>query len=64
MNFEGSESLIKKVYDQKLRDDTLRKLAWDNLQKIIMMDGNVMIDGRTGEVLDQEGDFTYWKDKF
>ena len=24
----------KKVYDQKLMDDTLRKLAWDELQKI------------------------------
>ena len=25
----------KKVYDQKLMDDTLRKLAWDELQKIL-----------------------------
>ena len=54
----------KKVYDQKLRDYTLRKPAWDKLQKNVVMDGNVMIDGRTGEVLDQEDDFTYWKDKF
>ena len=54
----------KKVYDQKLMDDTMRKLAWEELQKNIVMDGDVMIDGRIGEVLDPEVDFTYWKDRF
>ena len=29
-----------KVHDQRLMDDTLRKLAWDGLQKNIGMDGN------------------------
>ena len=52
------------VYDQKLMDDTLRKLAWKGLQKNIVMDDDTMIDKRTGEVLDPEVDFTYWKDKF
>ena len=28
------------------------------------MDGDKMIDERTGEVLDPEVDFTYWKEKF
>ena len=28
------EVIDKKVYDQSLMDDTLRKLAWDELQKI------------------------------
>ena len=32
----------EKVYDQKLMDDTVRKLAWDGLQK------NMMNDQRTG----------------
>ena len=41
----------EKVYDQKLMYDTLRKLAWDKLQKNIAMDDNMMIDRRTGEVL-------------
>ena len=38
----------EKVCDQKLMDDTVRKLAWDGLQKNIMMDGDTMIDRRTG----------------
>ena len=54
----------EKVYDQKLMEDTMRKLAWDELQKNIVMDDDMMIHGRTGEVLDLEVDFTYWKDKF
>ena len=29
-----------------------------------MIDGDMMIDKRTGEVLDPEVDFTYWKYKF
>ena len=52
------------VYDQRLMDDTIRKLAWDGLQKNIVMDGDTMIDKRTGEVLGPEVDSTYWKDKF
>ena len=52
------------VYDQKLMDDTIRKLAWDGLQKNIVTDGNTMTDKRAGEVLDTEADSTYWKDKF
>ena len=54
----------QKVYDQKLMEDTMRKLAWEGLQKNIVMDGGTMIDKRTGEVLNPEVDSTYWKDKF
>ena len=53
----------QKVYDQKLMEDTMRKLAWEGLQKNIVIDGDTMIDKRTGEVLDPEADSTYWKDK-
>ena len=45
-------------------DDMIRKLAWDELQKNIVMDGDVMIDRRTGEVLDPEVDYILWKNKF
>ena len=45
-------------------DDTIRKLAWEGLQKNIVMDGDTMIDKRTGVVLGPEADLTYWKDKF
>ena len=31
---QNQQVIDKKVYDQKLMDDTMRKLAWDNLQKI------------------------------
>ena len=39
------------MYDQKLMDDTVRKLAWERLQKNIVMDGDTMIYKETGEVL-------------
>ena len=45
-------------------DDVMRKLAWDELQKNIVRDGDMMIDKRTGEILDPEFDFTYRKNKF
>ena len=51
------------VYDQKLMDNTIRKLAWEGLQKNIM-DGDTMIDKGTGEALNHGLDSTYWKDKF
>ena len=54
----------QKVYDQRLMEDTVRKLACEELQKNIVVHGDTMIDKRTGEVLDPEIDFTYWKDKF
>ena len=52
------------VYDQRLMEDIVRKLACEGLQKNIVMDGNTMIDKRIGEVLDPEVDSTYWKGKF
>ena len=52
----------QKIY-QKLMEYTMRKLPWEGLQKNIVMDGNTMIDKRTGEVFDPKVDFTYWKDK-
>ena len=45
-------------------EDRVRKIAWEGLQKNIVMDGDTVIDGRTGEVLDPEVGSTYWKDKF
>ena len=32
--------------------------------KNIVMDGDIMIDNRKGEMLNPEADSTYWKDKF
>ena len=42
----------------------MRKLAWDELQTNIPMDGDMMIDTRTEEVLGHEVHSTYWKNKF
>ena len=52
------------VYDQRLMDDTLRKPAWEGLQKNIVKNDDTMIDKRTGEVLGPEVDFRHWKEKF
>ena len=54
----------QKVYDQRLIEDTVRKLVWEGLQRNIVMDGDTMIDKKTGEVLDAEVDSIYWKDNF
>ena len=54
----------QKIYDQKLMDDTVRKLAWERLIKNIVMDGGTMIDKETGKVLGPEVDSAYWKNKF
>ena len=51
----------QKVYDQTVMEDTMRKLTWEGLQKNIVMNGDAMIDKRTGEVLNPEVDSTYWK---
>ena len=58
------QAIDQHVYDQKLMDDTIRKLAWEGLQKNVVMDGDTMIDKSTGKVLDPEVDSTYWKDEF
>ena len=49
----------QKIYNQKLIDNAMRKLTWEGLQKNIMIDGDTMIDRRTGEVLGPEVDSTY-----
>ena len=49
-HYKDEQVIDKKVYDQKLMDYTLRKLAWDGLQKNMVIDGDVIIDKRTGEV--------------
>ena len=58
------QAIDQHAYDQRLMDGTIRKLAWEGLLKIIVMDGDTMIDKRKCVVLDPEVDFTYWKDKF
>ena len=62
--FRKQQVIDQKVYDQKLMEDVMRKLAWEVLQNYIVMDSDAMIDKRTGEVLSLEVDSTYWKDKF
>ena len=57
------QAIDQHVYYQKLMDDMIRKLAWEGLQKNIVMDGDTIIDKTTGEVLNPEVDSTYWKDK-
>ena len=64
LNELRKEQIIdQNMYDQRLMDDTIRKLAWDGLQKNIVMEGDTMIDKRTSEVLGLEADSRYWKDK-
>ena len=61
---QKQQIIDQKIYDQKLLEDAMRKLAWEGLRRNIVMDGDTMIDKRTGEVLNTEVDSTYWKNKF
>ena len=54
----------QKVHDKKLMENTMRKLAWEGLQINIVIDGDTIINKRTGEVLKPEVDSTYWKERF
>ena len=54
----------QRAYDQKLMDYTLTKLAWDGFQKNIVMDGDTMIDGRTGKMLSPGVDSRYARNQF
>ena len=45
-------------------EDTVRKLVWEGLQRNIVIDGDTMIEKKTGEELNSEVNSTYWKDKF
>ena len=58
------QAIDQHAYYKRLMDDTIRKLAWEGLQRNIVIDGDTMIDKRTGEVLDPEVDSAYWKDEF
>ena len=49
----------QKIFDQKLMEDTMRKLAWERLQKSIVMDGDRMIEKRKVDVLNHEVGSTY-----
>ena len=48
----------QKTYDQKLLDDTIKRLVWDELLKNIAMDGDTLIDRRASDVLNPEVDNT------
>ena len=58
---QKQQAIDKKVYDQKLMDGTVREHALKGLQENIVMDGDTMIDKKTGEVLGPEVDSMYWK---
>ena len=64
INFENSKKIDEYVHDRTLMDDTIRKLAWEGLQKNIVFDDEAMIDKRTGKVLDPEVDSRYYKTSF
>ena len=56
------QAIGQHAYDRRLMNDTIRKLAWEGLQKNIVINGYMMIDKRTDVVLDPAVDSTHWKD--
>ena len=53
----------QKIYDQKLMENTMRKVTWEGLQRNIVIDGDRMIVKMTAEVLKPEVNSTYSKEK-
>ena len=53
------EAIDQHAYDQRLMDNTIKKLPWEGLLKNIVMGGDTMIDKRTSEVLGPEVDSAY-----
>ena len=45
-------------YYEKLKDDAVRKRAWDELKKNLVMNGDMMVDIRTVEFLGPKVDYT------
>ena len=54
----------QKVYDQRLMEDTVGNLLGTRFKKYFLMDGDTMVNKRTGEVLNCEVDSAYYKDIF
>ena len=54
----------QKIYDQKLMENTMRKVTWEGLQRNIVIDGDRMIVKMTAEVLNPEVNSTYSKEIF
>ena len=52
-----------KAHDQKLNADAVNKLEFGKLQKNVVIDGEMMKDIRTDEVLGPEFDYIYGKEK-
>ena len=46
------------MYDQKLLNDAVRKLAWKRIQENTIVDGDILIDKRIAEVSVPEVDST------
>ena len=63
-NLPGITNLIISGQDVAVRTYKNVEYATPKLHKNIVMDGDTMIDKKTGEVLDAEFDSTYWKDNF
>ena len=53
-----------RVHNQKLMENTIRKLTWDSLWKTIIVYHDMIIDKRTGKVLGLEFDYTCCQNKF
>ena len=56
--------LHKKVSYQKLLNDAVRRLAWKQFQENTVVNGDMLIDKKTGAVLDPELDYICYKEKF
>ena len=48
-----------RLHNQKLMENTVKKLAWDSLWKNEVVDSGLMIGKKTGEILGSVADYTF-----
>lgn len=49
----------ERLHNQKLMENTVKKLPWDSLRKNEVVDGGLMIGKKTGEILGSVADYTF-----
>ena len=64
MIFESKKIIDERVHNYRLMENTMRKLVLDSVGKNLVVNEEIMIDKRTGEVLGREVNYACYKDKF
>ena len=63
-DLKNKQIIDKRVQNQRLMENMIRKQAFNNIHKNTVVDADMMLDKKTGEVLGAEVDYVCCKCKF